>query len=341
VAAKCTSDAECGGYECASYTVRPTDIICTTPGPFFACQTGNDTCGGRADCFVATPGWGDCVLNGDSRQCATVASCGVAGRPFLVDGNERLAQLAERSDWLEATLAPSVAGLERDLRETLAERWARIACMEHASIAAFARFALQLLSLGAPAELVEQAIEALADETRHARACFAVASQYAGRPMGPGPLAIEGSLTATSLEEILVLTVREGCIGETLAAIETLEASKHARDPVLRGLLRRISADETRHAQLAWRFVAWALAKLPPEAPERECVAVELERERPSAAVPESALDAESQRLLAHGIIPEPLSAALRSAVREEILRPCAFGLGLLPRHAQLGTQAA
>jgi hypothetical protein len=348
VHAECTSDADCDtgadsdAFECASYEKLTAAILCTPQTPSFACQTRNDACGGSLDCPAPVAGWAGCEFANGSRDCSSLAQCAVAGRPFLVDGNERLAQLAERSDWLDATLAPSLAGLERDLRDTLAERWARIGCMEHASIAAFARFALQLLSLGAPAELVEQAAEALADETRHARACFSLASQYAGRPMGPGPLAIEGSLAATSLEEILLLTVREGCIGETLAAIETLEASKHARDPVVRGLLRRISADETRHAQLAWRFVAWGLAKLGPEAPERARIAAELERgQRPLAAVNEGDLDAESQRLLTHGIIPERVSAALRSTVQEEIVRPCAFGLGLLPSHSKPSTVAA
>jgi hypothetical protein len=237
-----------------------------------------------------------------------------------------------RSDWLDGELEPNLTGLDGELRDSLAARWARLGCMEHASIAAFARFALQLVSLGAPAELVEQATQALADETRHARACFALASRYKGRPVGPGPLPIEGSLDANSLEEILVLTVREGCIGETVAAIEALEASEHAEDPVIRDLLRRISLDETRHAELAWRFVAWALGTLAPEAPERARVAAELQRGRgPLTAAREGEVDAESRRLLAHGIVHENLSAALRSAVNEEIVRPCALALGLLP----------
>jgi hypothetical protein len=260
----------------------------------------------------------------------------------LVEGHERLPSLTDRSDWLDVELVPSLVGLDASLREALAERWARIACMEHASIAAFARFALQLLALGAPAELVESASDALADETRHARACFALASRYAGRNIGPGPLAIEGSLAASSLEEILVLTVREGCIGETVAALETLEASKHASDPVVRGLLERISADETRHAQLAWRFVVWALAKLGPDAPERARIAAEFaQAQNPFAAAPDSELDAQSQHLLAHGVVSDALSISLRSAIFEEVVRPCARGLGLLPGRSELASHAA
>ena len=68
--------------------------------------------------------------------------------------------------------------------------------MEHASVAAFARFTLHLMSLGAPAALVERSNAALADETLHAKLAFAIASGYAGRAIGPGPLAIDGAFAA-------------------------------------------------------------------------------------------------------------------------------------------------
>jgi len=58
--------------------------------------------------------------------------------------------------------------------------------LEHASIAAFARFSLQLLSLGAPAGLIDDCTRALGDETAHARLCFQLASAYAGRAIGSG-----------------------------------------------------------------------------------------------------------------------------------------------------------
>jgi hypothetical protein len=54
-------------------------------------------------------------------------------------------------------------------------------------------------------------------------------------------------------------TVREGCVGETLAALEAAEALQHCEDEAARPVLERIAAEEAQHAQLAWRFVAWAL----------------------------------------------------------------------------------
>ena len=71
--------------------------------------------------------------------------------------------------------------------------------MEHAAVAAFARLAMQLISFGAPSELVELAIQAQRDEVGHARLAFGLASELAGTPVGPGALSIDGSLDNVSL----------------------------------------------------------------------------------------------------------------------------------------------
>jgi hypothetical protein len=53
----------------------------------------------------------------------------------------------------------------------------------------------------------------------------------------------------------------EGCIGETLAAVVALEQAQHASDGPIRAALLEVAEDETRHAELAFRFVVWALAR--------------------------------------------------------------------------------
>jgi len=197
--------------------------------------------------------------------------------------------------------------------------------MEHASIAAFARFALQLMSLGAPPELIERATSAMADETKHAKACFAVASAYAGEPVGPGVLAVERSLDEMSFVEIVVNTIREGCVGETVAAVEACEAAEHASDPTVRALLRTISEDEMRHAELAYEFVKWALAT--GDAAVRAAVEHEFAAlARDSEASPES-LDEQERELLACGVLPAPLRSAVRAAAISDVILPCARAL--------------
>src|SRR5690606_23013616 len=97
---------------------------------------------------------------------------------------------------------------------------------------------------------------------RHARHTFALASHYAGAPVGPGALALGGALDGpTDLVSLVVALVRVGCIGETLAAAELDMAARTCDDPALAATLRRIAADEQRHAALAWRTLQWALGR--------------------------------------------------------------------------------
>src|SRR4051812_39178148 len=80
--------------------------------------------------------------------------------------------------------------LPESLRRALVEHWTRAAQMEHASVAAFSRFSLQLLAVGAPPSLLQDAHRAALDEITHAELCFSLATSYAGHGIGPGPLPV-------------------------------------------------------------------------------------------------------------------------------------------------------
>jgi hypothetical protein len=191
-------------------------------------------------------------------------SC-VPGRPFLVNGALRVALAAPRSDWLEEHRLPGVSALSPELREAVGRFYADCAALEHASVAAFSRFTLGLLAVGAPAELVADSVRATGDEVEHARIAYGLASHFLGRSIGPGALATGDALGETlTLEGLALATFVEGCVGETLGALEAREAALHAKHPSLRRVLDRIADDETRHAALAFRFVAWALEQAGP-----------------------------------------------------------------------------
>lgn len=96
------------------------------------------------------------------------------------------------------------------------------------------------------------------DEVDHARRCFALASAYAGRTLGPGPLPALGP-RERELPLLAVETFLEGCVGETIAALVAERALGGATDEAVRATLRVIVEDESRHAALAWRTIAWAL----------------------------------------------------------------------------------
>ena len=334
VPSPCTSDADCNGLACTTYEAFP-----GCGGIAISCQTPEDTCGSDADCSATIEG-GKCSDNfrqQDHRSC-TAATCTI-GRPYLIDGRERLAPSVERDDWYrapegDARLAQRALDESDDaVRAAVSQGWLEQALMEHASVAAFARFALQLAALGAPPELLDGAASAMRDEIRHARACFELARRHGDREVGPGPLPLAGALDASSPEEIVVATILEGCIGETVAALEAAEALAACEDPSARAALAEIERDETEHARLAWRFVCWALERGPGSL--RAAAARTFEAEIAAASVaPEpmapSVLDA---ALLRHGLVPAGLRAALRRRVIEQVVEPCQRALldGLPP----------
>jgi hypothetical protein len=136
---------------------------------------------------------------------------------------------------------------------------------EHASIASFSRFCLDLVSLGAPPSLLLDTQRAIADEIEHARLCFGLASAYDGRAIGPS--ALPAACMATAMRDaatIVAETIAEGCVAETIAAAQAAVAATRARDPEVAVLVGKIADDEQRHAALAWSFVRW-MAQTRPE----------------------------------------------------------------------------
>ncbi|MES2645117.1 MAG: ferritin-like domain-containing protein [Myxococcota bacterium] len=189
------------------------------------------------------------------------------GRPLVLGGRPRLARLARVRGWADAAASTSrTAGApaeapspEAPSRAALAETWARIGLAEHASVASFSRFALELLALGAPAALVTGAHAAALDEVRHAKLAFGLASAYAGDTLGPGPLPLGDLVLHADLVAFAEATAREGCVAETLSALQMAEARDRATDPEVRAVLTGIARDEARHAALAWKTVRWAI----------------------------------------------------------------------------------
>ncbi len=252
--------------------------------------------------------------------------CG-KGRPLFIDDRARTAPAAVRGDWATPGLAPRQAGLSPEARRALAESYTAAALAEHASVASFARFALDLAALGAPPELLTAASEAMQDEVRHAELCFALAAAYGDAPVGPGPLPLAGLVAGQSAEAIVRAAVREGCVEETLAAAEAELASHRATDPAVRAALTEIAEDEARHAVLAWRLVGWAVRR------DRSLVAaVRQELERATAALDELELPAlphglEPDVACAHGVVPPDLRRHLRERCLHQTVRPCANAL--------------
>ena len=87
-----------------------------------------------------------------------------------------------RDDWSSARVGEIAEGaalaIDPVTARELAKAWLSDALEEHASIAAFARCSMLLLSVAAPPELVAASQRASLDEIAHARDCFALARRF-------------------------------------------------------------------------------------------------------------------------------------------------------------------
>ncbi len=334
VPAECQVDSDCG--EGSSCTLELSDLTCGISSARLRCTTSADSCNDNGDCSTnegCAKDTGACGF-----QCEpTDNGCADAGRPFIVDHENRTAEACVVDGWCghELELADAVAELPLELRERVAEHWTRGGLAEHASVASFARFLMQLMALGAPADLVEQAQGALADEIDHARRCFAIASVYAGHAVGPGPLSMNDALDAAQgLLAITEAVIREGCVGETLAAAEVAEASQWAQHPEIRAALSAIADDELRHAALAWRFVDWALDQASDHDARRilallDEVLAQARRVAPASAEPPKVA------ARAHGMLSRAERKAVHAKALDAIVLPCAQRLKARERAAR------
>lgn len=349
----CTNDADCGADQvCVCAGVVPADAtsaFCAPAGCLTDSACPSDECGissydsGGCGYWTAL----DCRSPMDgcrlSEECPAGEVCEISlfdqgpwqcflpgcdiGRPLLVEGAPRTAPMV-RGDtpvW-SADLRPSTEGLDARAREALSAHWGEVAALEHASVASFARFTLQLLALGAPPSLVAASQAASIDEVEHAKMAYAFAGAYRGAVMGPGPLDLSGISIGAKRDEILTALVIEGCVGETLGAAEARALADEARDPVIRAALHRIADDEERHAALAYQALTWLLATGGSEAraiAERAfSQAIDVMKGTPRSP-------------LAEGLDGMPTSAAwlreIRCQVIREVVTPCwAAAIGVI-----------
>jgi hypothetical protein len=188
---------------------------------------------------------------------------GCYGRPYVADTEVVSAPTVVNQTWgsqAAPSLVPELAGLTPEQRAALAEFWSDNARAEHSSVAGFHRICLELIAHGAPLELLERSQKAAADELAHARVCYALASHYAGEPLGPGPMPIGNAVPiAATLVELAVATAREGCLAETSAAWLASELAEQASDPAVRAALEQIAREEAEHAELSWMTLRWTI----------------------------------------------------------------------------------
>jgi hypothetical protein len=180
------------------------------------------------------------------------------GRPLALGGAE----------WLPAVrLETRGDAAVDDARARAAAAWVEDARAEHASIASFERAARELEMIGAPEALVRACRCAAEDERRHTRTCLGIAEALSGGRVELGELPAVTPRPG-GLPTVLSTTFVEGAVAETIAALVAARAARRTNEPKIRDALRVIADEEAQHAALAWRTVAWGLARLEPRARE-------------------------------------------------------------------------
>ncbi|KAL7496516.1 hypothetical protein ACHAWT_007028 [Skeletonema menzelii] len=218
----------------------------------------------------------------------TLDSCArpIEGRPFVDSLGNTLSAApliaTTSASWLTSKQDAAMDALSAQYdsstinEQSLGQEWTRSALGEHASVASFAAFSISLMTNGAPSNLVQDALNAALDEVRHARTSFAIASKLRGQDIGPSSLPESKHEFVHDLKALAVAVAKEGCIDETLSALDAaykaeligialeteLEGTEYSgidKDTLawIQKELSVIAMDESRHSALAWRTINW------------------------------------------------------------------------------------
>ncbi|MEN0067741.1 MAG: ferritin-like domain-containing protein [Myxococcota bacterium] len=148
--------------------------------------------------------------------------------------------------------------LNEPLRGVVVNVWLRTARAEYASVFAFENASTHLKRLGAPHALLKRTEAARRDEIVHASLAFNLVGRLGGHVVQPGLLR-NTRTPASTLAAFAAATVRNACIQQTMALTVAATRLRYAEDRRVIRVLETMVADETRHAELAWDTLRWAL----------------------------------------------------------------------------------
>lgn len=202
---------------------------------FVVLATRGNTCGGNVEHYeVSVVGTGEIEV----------------GKAEVVEHGNSNCAIGRRPDALRSRTHRA---------RSVGDFFANAAHLEAASVHAFAQLAAELVAHGAPRRLVRAASRSRVDELRHTAAMAALARRFGACPTRP----VVGLPRVRSFFEVARDNATEGCVRETFGALVATVQSMRARDARVRRALRRIAADETRHASLSWALDSWARGRLP------------------------------------------------------------------------------
>ena len=182
------------------------------------------------------------------------------GRQVRRFGRLTFAPLVPQSPWVASP--PELE--EGGPLPAVAAAWRQNGLTEHASVAAFARVSMELVALGAPPALIEDAHRDALDELRHTELCFGLAARFDGRTEGPADfpgaaLAMARGPRAVRLAHLAVTSLTDGAINEGLSARVVAELARAVEHREVARVLAAIAKDEARHAAHGFAVMRWCL----------------------------------------------------------------------------------
>ncbi|MBI3550548.1 MAG: hypothetical protein HY078_16040 [Elusimicrobia bacterium] len=193
------------------------------------------------------------------------------GRPLRINGKTVRPKLKRGDDWAQGERA-NAASLDADTKKALEALWLHDAKKEHASVPAFSRLGWQLAGIGAPPELLRDVHLAAIQEITHARKCFAMAASFGEAALSPEPIPEvfddRCGYKDRPVIGIAVDSLIDGCLLEGFNADTAAESALPCKDRASLRLIKQIASEESSHAELAWRIVAFCLTQEPRPAAE-------------------------------------------------------------------------
>ncbi len=159
---------------------------------------------------------------------------------------------------------PISLNIPENIRQFIIEYWLESSISEHTSIASFNKHSLELISIGAPSNLLIRCNQAAIDEIVHAVLCMSVVSSVSGKKLSDPVTSVANLLpTEPTPKDIMLSVLYDGCINETLAAFSAKVVSRYTKEPNIKKIIEKIDMEEMNHALLAFDTLDWIISKYP------------------------------------------------------------------------------
>ncbi len=143
--------------------------------------------------------------------------------------------------------------------------WSNGVFTEYASAAAFSALTITMLQCGAPVDLIAMSADIVVDELFHVELSSRLTMELGGAVPLEFDLANIAPVTTPGVRPLMraaEIAVTTSCVSESLSVPAMARSRALATDPLVRGVLERLLADEGPHARLGFWFLDWAIDEL-------------------------------------------------------------------------------